>query len=125
MRRSLLIPALLLAAGCESTAPRRALIGQWGATDALLVANPREVQVHLVCWSHVFDRPIVLEGSGDFSLPETSLGSGPSTISVRGHVAGDRLTLDETLIAADGTHEFTIELGRNQPSITTVFCGSL
>lgn len=123
MRSWTLLPAVLLAA-CEATAPTRPLIGQWAAQGAGLVANRRQVQIHIACWWDVLDRPVVLDASGDFALPEAPLGDGVSTIAVRGHVAGDQLTLYETMTTPQGTRAFTLVLARNRPDVNDAFCAN-
>ena len=130
--RMLLLPALLLGAGCSDGAgPVRLMVGEWGGENLTVIGEPQRVTVALACGiTAEFNAAIAPDASGDFVLRDaiavTERASG-QTVTVRGHVAGDQMTVDVMIETPPGTMDpwnGTYTLQRGAPGVTTIFCAA-
>lgn len=95
--RMLLLPAMLVAAGCSADAgPVRLLVGKWGGQEIGVTAEPQRVRIAFPCARATFTSAIAPDAAGDFTLRNGTVVAMTATsppITIRGHIDGDQMTL--------------------------------
>ena len=117
--RILLLPALLIAAGCSDGLAPGALSGRWGGVGAQVDTDARRVNLLLDCSAARFDRPIVPDAAGDFTLGQGAMTPTRAAVVATGHIAGDQMTLTLTFSSGDSR---TLSLQRGDTGVFTALC---
>jgi hypothetical protein len=125
---SFLFATSLIACDNSSTAPKGALIGQWGGQGIELVATTNAIILNAECAAHFSGQGPIIPYEGNRFILSLDLdrpkGSGPNSQStaayaLSGTISGELITVKLTAITIGGTFAHDYQLIRGAPQGST------